>query len=231
MGERPIVLGLGRAVVVEPWRQLARVWRILAAGGAVALASIVGAYALSVRMQVPAEALTRDPAASIGSAWWLGLLSNLGIMLWAAATAICALGAYLLLRMDASRGATLFLLASAGMSLALALDDAFMLHEEVLPAYLGIPERATYGVYVVMMVAYIALFWRRLRRTDYVVLLVSLACYALSILIDVLIDARFIEDAFKFAGIVLWVLYFARTVALVVEGELGAGRGAAIARP
>jgi len=224
-------LGLDRAAVVEPWRQLARVWPTLAVGGAVALVSIVGAYALSVRMQVPAEALTRDPAASIGSAWWLGLLSNLGIMLWGAATAICALGAYLLLRMDAGRSATLFMLASTGMCLALALDDAFMLHEEVLPAYPGIPERVVYGVYVVMMAAYIALFRRRLRRTEYVVLLISLACYALSIIIDVLVDARFVEDAFKFAGIVFWVLYFARSVALVVEGELGVARGTAIARP
>lgn len=226
MREESVRLRLSRAVAVEPWRQLARVWPTLAAGAAVALLLIAGAYGLSVYQGVPPDTLTGDPAAITDSRWWLGLLSNLGIMMWAAATGMCAVGTYFLYRSGASGRGTLFLLASTGMCLALALDDAFMLHEEVLPAHLRISERVTYGAYAVMMVAYVVLFRRTLRRTDYVVLLASLACYAASIAIDLFTYNIFVEDAFKFAGIVFWLLYYARTVALVVEGELGAGRAA-----
>jgi hypothetical protein len=207
-------------------RQFTRLCPLLAAAGAGILLLVAGVYALSVYQGVEPWMLTGDPTALTDSRWWLGLLSNLGIMLWSAAAAVCALGTYLLFRADAGRWPTLFLLMSTGMRLALAIDDAFLLHEEVLPAHLGIPEKAVYSAYAAMTVAYVLVFGRMLVATEYVILLVSLACFAASIAIDLFTYAMFIEDALKFAGIVFWVLYFARTVAHLVEKGLVGARAA-----
>lgn len=213
------------------WQQLAHLWPALAGTGAAIILSIAFAYALSRYQNVPAWFLSADPTALNDARWWLGLLSNLGIMLWAAATAMCALGAYLLHRTTAGRGERAFLLASTAACLALALDDAFLLHEDVLPAHLGIPEKATYGLYAAAAVAYAVAFWRMLRRTDYMVLLIAMACYAASIAIDLLTYETFIEDSFKFAGIGFWVLYFGRTVAGLVEQGIGGARGVRAGTP
>mgnify|MGYP000848481823 FL=1 len=207
-------------------RQLARIWPLLAAAGAGILLLVAGVYALSVYQGVEPWMLTGDPTALTDSRWWLGFLSNLGIMLWSAAAAMCALGTMLLYRVGAGGRSMLFLLASTALCLALAVDDAFLLHEEVLPAHLRIPEKAVYAAYAVAALAHAGLFWRTLLRTDYVVLLISLACYAVSIAIDLFTYNMFVEDAFKFAGIVFWVLYFARAVARLVEEGLVGAQGA-----
>lgn len=205
--------------------QFTRIWPLLAAAGAGILLLVAGVYALSAYQGVEPWMLTGDPTALTDSRWWLGFLSNLGIMLWSAAAAMCALGTVLVHRSGWGGRSTLFLLASTALCLALAVDDAFLLHEEVLPAHLGIPEKAVYAAYAVAALAYVGLFWRTLLRTDYVVLLVSLACYATSIAIDLFTYNMFVEDGFKFAGIVFWVLYFAGTVARLVEEGLAGARG------
>ena len=90
---------------------------------------------------VPVRELVRDPAAEYNYPAYGGLLSHLGIALMFGCTAICAFAATIAsVRRNVLWGA-------AWLSLTLTLDDLFLLHEEVLPELLGLPEIILYLLY------------------------------------------------------------------------------------
>lgn len=122
-----------------------------------------------------------------------------------------------------------FLVYIAVFSGLLALDDLFMLHEEVLPVWLGIPELALYAVYGVLAAGFTG-FIRLLLETDFLLLGLAFSFFVLSVLTDqgmlrFLFDVRgnaglVIEDLTKMLGIVCWLVFSLRTAAqLLGSGE------------
>lgn len=162
---------------------------------------------------IPIGHLTRDPVHITKAPTYLGLLSYAGILLWSAAGAVCFFSATLLLappREDPSTRS--FLYASGFFTLLLTLDDLFLLHETVAT------EPLVYGAYVLLGVVYLLTFRNDILATDYLLLTLALGLFALSIAFDVwgvpvggpYLDPYLVEDGVKFAGIVTWLLYFAR---------------------
>lgn len=154
---------------------------------------------------VPMGTLTRDPLS--GKPAHLGLLSQAGILVWAAGAAVCLLAAAVLQGAPGGR----FMLAAGVLSLALCVDDAFLLHDEVLPL-LGIPEELIYGVYLGMIVLFLVAFRRPIIESGHGVLVLALAFLGLSVVCDAWglpwLDPYLLEDGAKFTGIALWAAYF-----------------------
>lgn len=85
-----------------------------------------------------AAPLFRDPATMAGAPVWHGALSVLGCMTWALSAAACA--GVAILRARPVR----FWWGAACLLAAMGLDDALMLHEEVLPAA-GVPDEGIFA--------------------------------------------------------------------------------------
>lgn len=143
-----------------------------------------------------------------------GAVSVLGIMLWAAAAAAALLGG-LLLR-DADRpGQGAALLGFAALSAVGAIDDAFQVHEGLLPR-IGLSQ----VVYPVLYGAAVGLLLIAGRRTWMaaapLVLAAALLFLGGSIAVDEVYDLVgeglgagevAIEDGLKFIGIALWATF------------------------
>lgn len=217
-------VGLENINNVSVKNQLLRIQLTLIISFATAFAGIISVYILSRLFGAPLSEFTRDPAAITHSKFYIGFLSYLGIMLWSSATTICLFGAFLLKYGKRNRQFTDFLLFSGILSLILTLDDAFLMHETVMPNYFHIPETGIYLGYFIISIGYLVYFFRRILSTDYLLLVIALLSLGLSIFIDKAFSfsnlETFIEDGFKFLGIVFWLAYFSRVALVTVHDSL-----------
>ena len=178
---------------------------------------LLGSIALvGLHTGVPLEKLTRDTTAVAGVNPFTGVISNLGILCWCAAASVC-----LFCFFDISdrrnykiNDYTLFLLFFGLTTLALLLDDLFLFHEVIAPKILNIPEEIILPAYGITVLYGIVKFKRIIFQTEWIILSLAFAFFALSIAIDFLENfltvpsSIFIEDSFKFLGIISWVYYF-----------------------
>lgn len=167
---------------------------------------------LHLWMGIPVAKLTRDPLAVGQLPVYIGYLSQIGIFFWAAAVAICLFCSAVLARLVIRHRLKRFLLISALLTLLLALDELFMLHETVLP-HLGIPERVVMGSYLLFFLLYFARYYRLIWRTDFLPLLTALFFFGVSLLVDQRPFTNpnlhyLIEDGTKLVGIISWLGYF-----------------------
>lgn len=146
---------------------------------------------------------------------YYGFISNLGVMLWSATAAVCLFAGGLFLFCNHQRGVTLFALSAGVLTAWLALDDAFLVHEVVLPS-LGIPQNAVLASYAALALIYILVSWRFILSSDYWVLLVGGAALALSMVVDTVFHSLapalvHLEDGAKFFGIFCWTSFHIST--------------------
>lgn len=167
---------------------------------------------------VPVGSLVRDTAVTAGQPAHTGALSAACIMFWAAAAGIA---------LTASRHDPL--LRDLGLlTVLLALDDQYQLHEHVLPSA-GIPDLVVYAAYGAAA-GYIAVRHRARLLSDAAlpVLLLGAVLLAASVGIDVVEPALpdalrppegvrvYAEDGSKLCGAALWLYY------VVVRARRGA---------
>ncbi|MDO1451402.1 hypothetical protein Q0590_34320 [Rhodocytophaga aerolata] len=178
-------------------------------GTAILLVAFLGW--VSVHLGIPFNSFTRDPAAIFHANPFMGVLSNLGILLWCVA-ATCCLFAFLLRKQHQHFQAfSSFYYYSGLLSCLLLFDDLFMLHEEVFPHMLGVPELAVYGSYFILILLYLLVFLKRILQTHFLLLLVAFSFFAGSVIVDLLPVFPFphlLEDGCKFLGILSWAAYF-----------------------
>jgi uncharacterized membrane protein len=177
----------------------------------ITLITLAAVIALHVIEDAPFERLVRDPAALTGAPFHQGFLSNAGILLWAAATAVALFTAMAIAVDDRSSAWMWFALATAALSLFATLDDVYLLHEQVLP-HGGIREEVTLLAYIAAGVAYLYLFRALLARTKLLLALLACALIAISTLLDMRYPMStgwtiFIEEAAKFGGIASWLAF------------------------
>ncbi|MEW4566761.1 hypothetical protein AB1L88_02750 [Tautonia sp. JC769] len=240
-----------REIAVEPWVVVRRgSW--IGTGGPLLLASVYGPALVVLAMLVAFVELvwggagygllTRDPLSVVADPalrpdpvrFYVGFLSNLGVLLWAI-TAGGTLLAFAVLRDEGDVRLARFFGFAGLFTTFLMIDDVYMLHEingtnsggrvrEILQRF---PPSAVFkAAYAVGMVV-LLWGWRKviLGQTRWSLLLVSLGMFALSMGWDELVDQRlapgtllsvkitvdrsfFLEDATKFLGIAGWLGYF-----------------------
>jgi hypothetical protein len=176
--------------------------------------------------KVSIDLLFRDTLAITGGRFYFGLFSNLGILLWCAASVICLFSFLILKRLNYQYKWQSFLFASGCLILMLLLDDFFLLHEWAFPIYLGVSANVVIGLYGILTALYLLKFYKVIFKTNYKILVLALAFMAASLFVDLLSDFGFldslkstllangriflIEDGLKFFGILTWLIYFAQ---------------------
>lgn len=190
------------------------IWLVL---GAVLAAAILA----KVRLDVPWYFVMGDPATATGWPFFVGFVSNVGVVMWAAIATV------FLFRHHVERAAqgpsewSRFLLWSGVFAAVLGLDDLFLLHDQVLPDYLSIGQSLVVGLYVVLCLGYLLRFSGQIARTAYPVFMAALGLLAVSVGLDQLQDrwsvylpaSGFLEDAAKLLGIGTWLSYALHTCA------------------
>lgn len=192
--------------------------------------------AVSVIYQIPPPIMTRDVAAIANVQPHTGLLSNLGVLLWCATFTLCLFAA-LMLRKISPREIFRFFLSSALLSMYLLLDDLFLIHEWLVPHYVGISQEIVYLLLALAVLSYLVVFRKIILRTDYYFLLAALGMFAASLVIDVFLEVwlswwlddwvHFFEDGAKWLGIASWCSYYAQTAFYFIADSLGR-RGKAV---
>jgi hypothetical protein len=179
------------------------------------LALLTMATMVSFASNVNLRELTQDPTTVLEAPFYIGSLSMVGVILWSAAVAVCLFGAFApRIPGDLRR----LLLVSGIFTAVLLADDAFLLHDEILPRYAGISGEL-YGIaYLAATVVYLVALRRTIQRTDAAVLGAALALFALSAGADigssVLAEALpsplglLLEDGAKLLAIGTWLAYF-----------------------
>lgn len=191
--------------------------------GAIALWALVLAALTFISqnsIELTLDRLTRDVAGLAGIHPVSGALSTFGLTLWAMAlgalvAAWLAGGA----RLEPSRRR--LVITSVALTTFLLLDDAFQFHEALGTRYLGIPEIYLIAAWPVLGLAWLVLNRRALLDTELLLLFAAFLLFATSLVIDVLMVPEtersiFVEDGFKFGGILFWALYALRLSASVL---------------
>ncbi|HYF38036.1 MAG TPA: hypothetical protein VD930_00010 [Gemmatimonadales bacterium] len=194
-------------------RQLgARAPLILAIYGLTLLALMVPVVAYELQ-GTRVRYLFLDPASAVGAPFYLGLFSQLGLLLWCVAAAISLFTSCFLRRINRQPDSARLLLCFGLLTSLLLFDDLLMLHEEVIPTYGYIPEPVVLGFYGALALVCVAWFRRTLMKTGSWFLLLAIAFFAGSLMFDVQerVYESIPEDGLKLLGIVTWTIYLVRT--------------------
>lgn len=163
---------------------------------------------------------------------YYGFASTVGVMLWVATAAICLFSAVLIAMWKLDKNLLKFAATAGVLTGWLALDDAFLVHELVLPS-LGVPQNLVLAIYVVLALAYAGASWRIIIANDFWLLLIGGGAFAVSLGVDTVFQSLdpalvLIEDSAKFFGIFCWASFhitaLARNLASAPPGAGEPGR-------
>ena len=169
----------------------------------------VASLSLSGLAGIKGQLVLRDLAQTCGTPAGVGLLSNLGYLLWLAAAAVALFTAYS--GQPGVRGKQYELLACGGwFSFILCIDDMFLLHDR----YIG--QTFLYVVYMVFAALIATRYRRQLMASRGELFLLAVALLGASIGIDQFQrdlpfkyeTVQLVEEGAKFLGIATWVLYW-----------------------
>ena len=204
-------------IPARPSIPFAAIWIAVSAAVLAGFAAVCGATGIAF------SDLSRDASEILDFPVYIGALSHLGILVWGAGSAVCLFAAWLQVSGDDAGERRRFLAVSAAVTAWLVLDDLLTLHEVVIPSLLGMRQRYVLALYAAGMVVYLVRFRKTILRTEYSILLLSLSCFGVSVLADILqtrlswAGHHYLEDGAKLAGIASWTAYFARTAMLQVR--------------
>ena len=186
-----------------------------------ALTVYVAALGLSDLAGIDSQKVLRDLAQTCSTPAGVGLLSNLGYLLWLAAAAVALFTAYG--RLPGIKGKQKELLACGGwFSLILCIDDMFLLHDRYIgPTFL-------YVVYILFSVLIATRYRKQLIANKGEIFLLAVALLGTSISIDLLqpvernqpdlyMFSQLIEEGSKFLGIGTWVLFWCQACSLSIR--------------
>ncbi|WP_238750462.1 hypothetical protein [Neolewinella maritima] len=175
--------------------------------------AVGGTFLIAEVNDLSAGTFTRDPLAISSLPWYTGYLSQLTAMCWAGTSSIALFAGTVSKRLGRVSPSSDLLIYLGAFALLMGLDDVLMLHEG-LAKTVGIPEEVFYLTYAGLSAGCWWLYRGVLEHTPYLLLLVTLACFALSVLDDVvgvpLVDPFLFEDGFKFMGVISWLAYHYR---------------------
>ncbi|WP_353779947.1 hypothetical protein [Winogradskyella sp. 3972H.M.0a.05] len=173
---------------------------------------LLAVYLVGDLLDIPYKSITGDPAYATKSNPFTGVISNIGILLWATTAAVCLFTGLTLRYVKQSSNDSSFLISSGLITLMLLLDDLFMLHDYAFTKYLNIKQVVTYAFYFAIVALYGLRFWKTIKKNSYVLLAMAFAFFGTSVFCDLFFAERnieyFWEDSLKFLGIISWSLYF-----------------------
>ena len=162
----------------------------------------------SVKSGIDPILVLRDPIQACDYPTSVGMISNIGVLMWASATTISLFTSTSGLVND-SKCRRLFLFGGL-LSAVLCLDDLFLLHDR------HVGQNFIYITYGILTIFILISFYKLIIRFDSLAFIVSSMFLGLSILSDKFQESFFIsystmqlyEEGFKFIGIACWLLFW-----------------------
>ena len=152
--------------------------------------------------------VVRDLAQTCGYPIGVGMISNIGILLWASSGAITL---FVSISKLAEREIAKLLLMGGIFSAILCVDDFFLLHDRYVgPDFLNI-------TYLSMTILMLIKFWKVLLKVELLPLIISLLFLSLSVFFDSILQQllsenyeliQLYEEFFKFLGIACWLNFW-----------------------
>ena len=183
-------------------------------GGSLLFLCIVAVIA-ATDLELRLSDLTRDPVAVLEGHQLTGLVSTVGILLWTIAASICLFSHIIYKQVRYSTLLARFFLSFGLFTFMLLLDDLFMLHEGTYA--LHIHEMILFPIYAAFLLLSMQYFRKILFVRRSILFWISLVFFSASMGVDFLVDAPFVplsfnsgvfvEDSFKFLGIVSWTSF------------------------
>ena len=164
--------------------------------------------------------ILRDPAQQTGLSSFLGFVSNIGVWLWVSSVAICCFSLLTGVAKGLSSDTELLILLGL-LSLLLAVDDFFLLHERY------VYQKGIFLFYAVFAMSLLLRHYRRIIQIDGFSFMLSGLLLASSIIIDIrqrkipldYAQVQLLEEGCKFVGAALWLFFCGRTAAERVSPE------------
>ena len=154
--------------------------------------------------------VVRDLAQTCGYPIGVGMISNIGILLWGAAASICLFTTF---SERINRESSKLLLLGGIFSSLLCIDDFFLLHDRYIgPDFLNL-------TYLSISIFLLVRFQKILKKIGLFNLVISILFLGLSIFFDGVIQQIFnqsyeltqlIEEGFKFIGIACWLNFWCK---------------------
>jgi len=154
--------------------------------------------------------VVRDLAQTCGYPIGVGMISNIGILLWGAAASICLFTTF---SQEINSDSSKLLLLGGVFSGILCIDDFFLLHDRYVgPDFLNL-------TYLSISIFLLVRFRKILKRIGLFNLVISILFLGLSIFFDGVIQQIFnqsydltqlIEEGFKFLGIACWLNFWCK---------------------
>ena len=199
--------------------------RVLVAIFVPAMLILVGVAVVVVAGDLNVGDLTRDPVTILHGDPLTGVVSAFGVILWWFTASICLFTLVLSRSLGLGRPIRVFLLSSGLLTLLLAVDDQFLIHDELAPNFLGMREREVMAVYLVLASIYLFVNRSIIRRSEWVILATAFVFFGGSIAVDYFVQVTmtsadtigvgldwglFFEDGLKLMGIAGWSAYLVR---------------------
>ncbi len=150
----------------------------------------------------------RDPAQQTGLSSFLGFVSNIGVWLWVSSAAICCFS--LVTNHSKFRIAPTELIILLGtLSLLLAVDDFFLLHERY------VYQKGIFLFYAIFALSLLVRHYRKIIEIDGFSFLLAGVLLALSVELDInqrkipldYAHVQLIEEGCKFVGAAIWLFF------------------------
>lgn len=168
---------------------------------------IIGGFAIS---GINMTTLSRDPSQLTHQPFYIGLLSNLGVLMWCAAAAVSLFSSVLIRVKKGSAVEAKFLQYIGILTTILLFDDLLMVHDIIFPKYLHLSELFVYFGYFIYMSCFLLKFYRFiLEQTEYKLFILAFIFFGASIAMDthLLPGGIDVEDGFKILGITSYSYY------------------------
>jgi hypothetical protein len=206
-------------------RRPVAVLAVVYGASAIVLAAALTASAAS---GLPGGYFSRRPMAGTPcvdvSCFFAGLVTRVALMAWVACAAGCLLLAYLARRSGERPRRRGMLVYAGAFTAALALDEAFLLHDAVGALVPG-GKLLFYFGYAAAASGFVVAYRSAIRRTSWWILALALGLLAASIGLDQLTSREFLEDASKLLGVAAWTTYFLGTGVAMLRPRLAAPAG------
>lgn len=177
-------------------------------------------YIFSRVMSLDIIYFLRDPIATLKAPFYIGFLSNIGIILWALTVGVCFFTCFVVENGKEAEGVK-FIFFSGIFSLILLLDDFFLIHEVVLPRHFHISQEFLLIGYLLYLILLIAKFNGFIMKTEYIYFILSLFLFFNSLVFDFLrefieLEGRLnsfgmvVEDGLKIFGVLTWLIFYSK---------------------
>jgi hypothetical protein len=179
---------------------------VVAVAALVCFAILGVALVASVVLDRPLSDFTREPQNVLEGHFYVGFVAVVTLLTWGSAAAIAIFTAVI-----APWERREFLVLGLAMAF-LGLDDAFQVHEIVLPNVVGIPQPIVYTLYGLAFCVLIVVGRHFVARYDAQLFVAAVALLAASVLVDVVEyltshHSRVAEEGTKLLGIALLVVF------------------------